>query len=202
MALDILAKVREYLNIDPTDTQYDTFLGNLITDVSSRVEDICQQPIEQTAVYVKELLIDTVTEGIYKGNQYVVLPYTVPTTVLTVEYSVPFTGVWTSLALHTDYETFYDGYIQKIWFIAGIQERYTYRISCAVGYTGASMPATIKDVATEMVAMKFKESVVNENILGKTNVASSQSGISSTTTYKSMEAIWKEKLGKYSIYAS
>jgi hypothetical protein len=191
MAFNISTRVKEYLKL--TANTHDTFLANLIIDTTSAIEAYCNQPIEQVGVILKKLEI--------MNNDTIILPYTSPVAIISVEYSVPFSGVYTTLAT-TEYEFFYDGYVPMIWFRTVIDTSYTWKITAAVGYVAADIPDDIISVAIEMVAFKFKESVVGENILGKGSVGTSQSGASSTTSYLDMWSKWKERLNRYRVYPS
>lgn len=189
MALLILARTKEYLNIASTETKFDAFLTNLIGDVSKKIRNICNQPIEQIGLFEKDIIVD-------EDNRTMVFRYTVPTYVLAVTYTLPFSSVDIPV---TNYEEFYEGHILKVKFYDSINPDNTYKVSLAVGYTPADIPDEIIATAIEMVAMKFKESVVGENILGKQTVGSSQSGLSNTTSYKDMEAKWKKDLSKFRV---
>lgn len=190
MSYILLADVKSYLKITKSD--YDTILGKFITSIETHLKLLLNQPIQQEGLVLKKLDIE---------GDYIVLPYTVPTVVSSVQYTLPFESTLYTLTETTDYVIFYEGYVQKIWIKGGINKDYVWKISVAAGWATAAIPDDLIQVGIEMVSMKFKESVVGDNILGKSNVSSSMSGGSSTTSYKDMMTEWNKVLNKYKIYS-
>ena len=198
MGLVTTAEVKTYLKI--TGATQDAFLADLITKVTSIIESYCDQPIVQIGKTETSLLRESIgydndtQQNIYNDN--VLFTYSVPTSVTKIEYTIPFENSYTELAT-TEYEVYYDGWTLKIWFRNGYSTTYTWKVSLAVGYDANSIPEDIQQVAIEMVAMKFKESVQGENILGKSTVSDSQSGATANTNYKNMWIEWKKVLDHY-----
>lgn len=190
MSFSISSRVKEYLKLNGNTN--DTFIGHLIDDVTTEIESYCGQPIEQVSIILKKLQI---------VDDTVILPFTVPVVIMSIEYTLPFENSYSTLE-PTEYEFYYDGYVPMIWFRNGIDDEYTWKITVAAGYTPSDIPKEILSVAIEMVAIKFKESVVGEDRLGKQSISTGMSGSNSTTTFKDLLPSWKAKLQKYKVYPS
>lgn len=171
MALNILSKVKTFLNLSKTDQ--DTFLTDLINEVEKEISNYLRQPISQTAINIKNILLD--------GDD-VLLPYTVPCGIISIQYTEPFATSSTVID-PLEYFTYYKGSVQRIKF-KNLYKNYIYSITVAVGWLDANIPLDILSVATDLVVYRFKESVKGENLLAKTTTSSNQNGMVMTNSYK------------------
>ena len=190
--INVLSQVKAYLNMDPVATTHDVYLTQLIVNTQKEVDSYIDQPIEQSGVNLRTELRNV------NGTLSIYIPYTVPVSVIEVYFKSmsPVVTTWT-LIDPTMYNLYYNGNVQYIYLNQGISTAYEYRISLAVGYLTASIPADIQQVVTEMVAIKYKNSVQGDNTLGKASVGTSMNGASVTDSMKEMWPQWKRILSKY-----
>ncbi len=194
MALDILGRVKTYLNLTKTDK--DSFLNSLIIDVSNYIESYCNQAIELVGTTMRQISLDE--------NNYIIIPYTVPTTIVSIEYKHYLDSTADYVTIDSQYyNVVYDEQVKKIILDSNyIDSHYIYKISMYVGYAEGYIPYEILSIATEMVVWRYKESMHGDNTLAKRSISTSQSNSTATTTYYELQSRWHEALMKYKIIPS
>jgi len=190
MALLTVTELKaNWLNIG--DSSQDTRLQALINQAGAMIDGICKQPIVQaTGPY----------DFIGSNGQTQLLPYTVTTTLLSLQYKEDvLDAAWTTatgaIIVKADgvYQVYYeDGLTYPVW-----------RANVTVGYTDATCPYDIKSVCGEMVLELFKNTDFSgrENRLGLQSVASAEGGTTTTTIYKDLTARFRSRLAPYIVRA-
>lgn len=190
MALITVTELKaNWLNIG--DSSQDTRLAALINQAGAIIDGICKQPIVQTT---------NPYEFIGSNGQTQLLPYTVTTTLTSLQYKEAVTdSTWTTasgaIIVKADgvYQVYYeDGLTHPLW-----------RANMTVGYTDTTCPQDIKSVCGEMVLELFKNSDFSgrENRLGLQSVANSEGGMTMTTIYKDLTTRFRSRLAPYIVRA-
>jgi hypothetical protein len=174
------AQIKAYLNI--ADTTYDAFLAQLILEATSIIESYCDQPIKSA----------TVIRNNHYSNNYILLPYSLITSITTVRYRLTNADDYETLTA-TDYELI-DLAGGKYLYLYEFNIGY-YEITFVTGY--ATIPYDIQNVCKEMVAEMYRESNVGKGTLGMSSVVANFDVQSSTIAYKDLTVRYKDRLNKY-----
>lgn len=189
MALLTVTELKaNWLNIG--DSSQDTRLAALINQAGAIIDGICKQPIVQDS---------SVFEFVGTHEQVQILPYTVTTTLTSLQYKEePDDAAWQTasagIIVRTEgvYQVYLkDGLTYPLW-----------RVNTTVGFTDATCPYDIKSVCGEMVLELFKNTDFSgrENRFGLQSVASAEGGTTTTTIYKDMTARFKQRLSPYRVW--
>ena len=181
-----LIDVKNYLKIDSLETGYDGLLTGFIQSSEQEINSICNQHI------VKALF----TENFIGAGATTKLLHNYPITDITVIQSrvVP-VGSYTVLAT-TNYELFEMNSNYFVYNLNFFSAGSYYQIAYNSGYLSTVIPKAIQQVATEMVAIKFKES---SGRLGLSQDNESLQGVSLNKVFKDLDSKWRERLSPYRI---
>jgi len=191
-ALITTPDVKSYLNITSNRPEYDGFLELAIAAASNK---ICRMINQDVMTHTKTTLLDGT------GSQYMGIPRAdFPIQSLnSLEYRADINEDWTALT-SLDYTAIDNGTVWKLWAQNGFNPgTMNYRVTYSAGYS--DIPAEIRMVAIEMVAAAFKESDIKAGPQGGAltyqSVSENIAGISTSTTYRNMQAHWRDLLSKF-----
>jgi hypothetical protein len=157
-----LSEVKSYLNIETSNSEFDSILNSLIASVTSEIEVYCKQPIAQanvSAIYKDALVTpnDIALRQFPVGN------------LVSISYKSKITEAsWTSLDVN-DFAIYSTNKLFYIQSKSAFNKEHYYNLTYQVGF--ASVPEVLKQVAFEMVSIKFTDSKHdsgNLNVLNKT----------------------------------
>lgn len=184
--------VKSYLNIQSTDPGYDAFFEIAIAAASNR---ICRMINQDVMTHTNVTLLNgngSQLMSIYNADFPI-------QSLNSLEYRAGINEDWTALT-SLDYTTLNNGAVWKLYAENGFYNgTYNYRVTYNAGYT--DIPAEIRMVAIEMVATAFKESDMNGGAHGGSlnyqSISENIAGISTSTTYRNMQAHWRDLLSKF-----
>lgn len=188
MALLTKTDVKDYLDIPVTDTDYDDFIDDCITEAENNLLDILGQEVESTSV-------DVILRG--NGKSEVLLVNHPVTAINSLSYRAVPTDSWTAID-SDDYTLFKADTCDFIYYNSFISG-YQYKANITYGY--GVVPDTIKGVAVEMTAdkmLKSNNTPFNDDFRhGISQRAESVNGFTGTTTLQLAGYI--DRLGKYQV---
>lgn len=185
MALTTASAIRT--NYIGADSSYDAVLTVLIAQATALMEKHCGQPLDQ----------QTVTREVWgNGSQFVLLPYTVPVTLSTLEYKAQYdSAAWSTV---TGAVIIKDRGTAQMYLQTGFVYP-LYKATLSVGYS--TVPADLVNVCSEMVVELFKASDNSRdpNRFGLSSIAGSEAGQSATTVFRDLANRYKDKLKPYKV---
>lgn len=178
----------KYLNISGTNA--DAAIDEAIILANGWLEELCRQPIEQTAVTLHFAT---------NGSNTIELPYTAPVAISTLEGRAEVTDSWVA---YSGTSTVYrlTGYGAMIHLDgAGFNQNYT-QLTLNVGWA-ADYPAIIKRVFAEMVyeILTYGGFISDGSRAGVKSRGESLAGVSQTTVYETRRKEWRRSLIPYTI---
>ncbi len=186
-------RVKVLLNIDATDDGRDDVLDTLILVASTRILDICQQPIIATAVSIE-----------FDGDclQTHVLERRPVSSISALEYRELATPDDDWQEVDETYVLAKPRGVAKVLYPTGFSPCRAYRVTCVVGYAQDAVPEVVQQVCAEMAMVMYKESDLdadnsrlglNERILREVgNVQAT-----SDEKYRDMLPVWRRALAPY-----
>jgi hypothetical protein len=183
-------EVKRYLNINTQNGKDETLIAQFIAAASSRIERHCRNPITRQPI--------TFVRG-GSGSGDMLLKYR-PVHQVTEILSGPSLDSLAALPT-TAYRLVMRGPCYAIQLTAGVfNPSMTYRITLEAGLD--EVPAEVKQVAIEMVAIQWDRSDIGGKSIGKQSVAKGANGaVTSSTTYNDepLKSEWLELLKPYRI---
>lgn len=184
-----LNEVKEYLNIDTTNSEYDNILTTLIVSASKEIERLCNQPIEVNDMV--EIINGT-------GNQYYRFSYFPINSITSIKYRSNINQNFDDITAidSNSYTLLKDGNLYVIYYEDSFKTgRYNYEIKFSQGYT--VVPDEIKTIASEMVQVAFRKTNYKEGTLDVSQFTQNIRAIIHTTQYKNMWDEWLRRLSNF-----
>ena len=192
-AQDIItaAEAKVYLGVSGSDL--DTPIGTFISDVSLWIEEYLGRKVKGSQTVTTEV-------GSGDGTEFYIPKYPPVTAVSTLKYRDDPTQDWVDLVSDTDYILIdpVNGDFVEIYNGAFPEGRSNIQITYTAGYS--TVPAPIKQVCYEMVAIRFRESHVSglgDERLGIASRSSSEAGVTYNKTFEDMMPKWERILKRY-----
>jgi hypothetical protein len=209
-AITTKEKVSDYLNLGLPDADKDAWIEKQIDYVSGFVETYCKRKFK----------IQDVSGEILNGNgRSKIRPYFYPIVQLSVadsptdaqklasvQYRESVSESWTDIETDVNNilintpplhlltnQTHHTIELVELVFPEGTQN---IKLSYRAGLSGQELDE-IEMLVIEMVAMRYKESAIGNNILGVSSINQGGGGASYNTIYKNMKSEWKEVLDRY-----
>lgn len=179
----------DWLNISASDTTHDALLDRMIDMVSSEIEGMCNQPIEQKAVTLY-------FQG--NGRQAYTLPYTTGVTLTSLSSRMVPTDSWTNVSGAVIVEGF-AGLAYSV-YSTGLLSANFYRLIANVGY--ATVPNDIALCAYEMVKELYYETpfAAEAERFGVSAVSETDSGVALSKAILQMRSRVKPRLERYIVH--
>lgn len=194
-----LKEVKTFIDMDLSNTNYDTYLNNTIGAVKQAIDNYCGQNIVKAnnTFYFEGNGLETVTLKKFPVNEVVSLS----------ERQEP-TDNWSVIA-DTEY-TIIEGDINKLYMGNSFSSDY-YKLVLDTGYQfdveeveGAevitsTVPQDIRHVAFEMMQWHYDENIEGTLTVASTNISEAGKTVS-VTPMKVWKADWRRVLGSYRTY--
>ena len=189
MAIITNTDVKSYLKID--NSAHDTQIDNFILACQKQCEKYCNQPFESQS-------FDFYFRGL--GADTYVLPYKPVTALNSLSYRNSPTDAWTSEA-SGDIALFEERSAKIIFNASGFAYNVFHKANITSGYTFLNMPADLKQIVVEMVAVMYHESqLTGDGRLAVDTVAKGFAGETETTKFLDLwQTKWKELLKPYRV---
>ena len=129
----------------------------------------------------------------FLDSNNLILPYNPINSITSIKYKEKPTDSLTTIS-STDYAI--NG--RYIYSESGFTKTYIYEVIANFGYS--TIPDDLVSIATEMVAIKFRESKNGDDSLGKGTMSDSKSGCAANTSFIDMNTKFKPILDKYRKY--
>ena len=190
MALTTIAEIKAtWLNVEST--EHDTRLTALLAQATSRINQICRQPVDGSSTTYD-------FTGLGCGTLFQ-LPYTVPIVLTATGVKEELTD--SAFTTITDVSVIKRDRIWQAFREDGFSEYAHVRLTLTIGYDGVTytVPSDIANIACEMVANEFRltDFAGGGSRLGVDSIGRSEGGTGTTTRYKMMDDVWVKRLRHY-----
>lgn len=185
--------IKEYLNIDTSDTTYNTVIDNLIKVVKSQLISMLGWNAELHSEDV-----------FFAGNDSTVYNFTIPfvNSINSLSYKTsPLDSSYVTIT-NTQYTLLNINSVYKVYYESGFTLDLLYKANVTIGYDTTTIPYEIWQILREMAAIIFKEgnfldsksarlgiATLNENIMG----------VTSSTNFIDLRSRWKKDLQRYRV---
>lgn len=177
-------EVKTYLKI--TDTALDSFFTTLIDECTDKINKYCRTTLSSSS-----------RTFIFQGNGLgLKLIKDINVTAITaLKYKENIEDSW--ITISSDFSLHKEGTLAYLYYKNGLGSM-LYEVTYTAGYS--TIPAELKGVCIEMVAIKYLESKQGENRLGKLTTSNTIQGQVNTTTFANlMSTRWADILNNYKV---